>query len=50
MERNPDIRIGRDTATELESVNELIDNGFLVVSDEYRRWAEAEKENRVAPG
>jgi hypothetical protein len=48
-ERNPDIGIGRDTAMELESVNELIENGFLVVSDEYRRWAEAEKENRVAP-
>ena len=50
MERNPNIsRIGRDTAMELGSVNELIDNGFLVVSDEYRKWADAEKENRVAP-
>ncbi len=50
LERNPEIRIRQDTARELGSVNELIDDGFLVVSDEYRRLADAEKENKAAPG
>ncbi len=50
LERNPGgVRIRQDAAQELGSVNELIDNGFLVVSDEYRRWADAEKENGAAP-
>jgi len=31
-------------------VNELVDKGFLVVSDEYRRWAEAEKEGKATIG
>lgn len=49
LERNPGIRIRQDTARELGSVNELIDSGFLVVSDEYRRWAaDAGKENEAA--
>ena len=39
LERNPGIRIKQATARELGSVNELIDNGFLVVSEEYSRWA-----------
>jgi hypothetical protein len=47
--RNPIIRVRHDNARELGSVNELIDNGFLVVSDEYRRWADAEKEDKTAP-
>jgi hypothetical protein len=47
VEQNPDIKIKQATARELGSVNELIDNGFLVVSEEYRRWAGGvEKENR----
>jgi hypothetical protein len=48
LKRNPSIRLGQDTARELKSVNELVGNGFLVVSDEYRRWAEAEKEGKAA--
>jgi hypothetical protein len=47
LEWNPDVRIRQATARKLGSVNELIDNGFLVVSEEYRRWADAEKENRA---
>jgi glycosyltransferase involved in cell wall biosynthesis len=43
LQQNPDIRIRQVTARELGSVNELIDNEFLVVSDEYKRWADAEK-------
>ena len=48
VERNPGIRIRQATARELGSVNDLVDNRFLVVSEEYRKWAEAEKENRAA--
>jgi hypothetical protein len=49
VEQNPDIKIKQATARELGSVNELIDNGFLVVSEDYRRWASGvEKENRAA--
>jgi hypothetical protein len=42
LERNPGIRIKQATARELESVNDLVDNGFLVVSKEYRKWADRE--------
>jgi hypothetical protein len=48
LERNPAIEIRQDTGRELRSVNELIDNGFLVVSNEYRKWAEAEKKSKAA--
>ncbi len=48
LERNPDIKVWRDTAQELGSVNELIVNGFLVVSEEYWKWADAEKRARAA--
>ena len=48
VEQNPGIKIRQATARKLGSVNELIDNGFLVVSEEYKRWAGAEKEKRAA--
>jgi Glycosyl transferase family 2 len=49
VERNPDIRIRQDTARELGSVNQLIDEGFLVVSDEYKKWAKAQKRTKAVP-
>ena len=45
VEQNPGIRIRQATARELGSVNDLVDEGFLVVSEEYRKWAEADREN-----
>jgi len=48
VEQNPGIRIRQATARELGSVNDLVDDGFLVVSEEYRKWAEAERENSAA--
>ncbi|OGO06385.1 MAG: hypothetical protein A2Y73_07945 [Chloroflexi bacterium RBG_13_56_8] len=39
LEQNPALRVKRETARELRDVNELIDNGFLVVSQEYIDWA-----------
>lgn len=40
LRENPVLSIRRDTARRLKSVNELVDEGFLVVSESYRRWAE----------
>jgi hypothetical protein len=48
VEQNPSFKVRQATARELGSVNDLVDNGFLVVSEEYRNWAEAERENRAA--
>ena len=48
VEQNPGIKIRQATARELGSVNDLVDDGFLVVSEEYRKWAEAERETRAA--
>src|SRR5215216_2854281 len=35
LEKNPSLRIKGETARELRSVNELVENHFLVVSEEY---------------
>src|SRR5215218_222510 len=35
LERNPILQVKRETARELRSINELVENGFLVVSEEY---------------
>lgn len=47
LERNPDLSLRLDTARELGSVNELIDNGFLVVTDRYRTWVEQHERART---
>lgn len=38
LERIPHLQIKQDTSQKLSSVNELIDNGFLVVSQDYLDW------------
>src|SRR5215212_4844015 len=35
LERNPILQVKRETARELRSINELVENQFLVVSEEY---------------
>jgi hypothetical protein len=35
MDRNPTLQLKRETAREIKSVNDLVENGFLVVSEEY---------------
>src|SRR5215217_1641814 len=35
LESTPSLQVKRETARELRSVNELVENGFLVVSEEY---------------
>jgi len=36
----PDLCLERDTARELGRVDELVEQGFLVVTEQYRRWVE----------
>lgn len=36
----PDLCLRTDTAVELAGMDELVDSGFLVVSEQYRRWVE----------
>jgi hypothetical protein len=35
LDRNPTLRVKQESAREIESVNDLVENGFLVVSGEY---------------
>ena len=35
LDRNPTLQLKRESARELKSVNDLVENGFLVVSEEY---------------
>jgi len=48
LERNPETRIKQETAQELEHVNDLVDAQFLVVSEDYAAWMDAE-ERKSAP-
>jgi glycosyltransferase involved in cell wall biosynthesis len=43
LEQNPELRIKRETAQELESVNDLVDNQFLVISADYMAWVYSEE-------
>ena len=47
LEKNPELRIKRETAREIKSVNDLVENQFLVVSGDYMAWVDAEEEKRV---
>jgi hypothetical protein len=40
LEANPRLTLRRPSAQRFAGLQPLIDSGFLVVSDEYRRWAE----------
>ena len=42
LERNATLQIKRDTSKKLDNVNELVENGFLVVSEDYLEWADSE--------
>src|SRR5215217_4147369 len=35
LDKNPTLRVKRESARELKGVNDLVENGFLVVSEEY---------------
>src|SRR5215204_5744539 len=47
LEQNPELQIKQETARELNSVNDLVENQFLAVSGDYMVWVDAEEEMRV---
>jgi hypothetical protein len=48
LRKNPRLTLRQDTSQELESVNELLEEQFLVVSEDYVAWVDAE-EARTLP-
>ena len=49
LEKNPRLTLRQDTSKEIKSVNDLLEEQFLVVSDDYVNWVDAEEERRVVP-
>jgi hypothetical protein len=47
LDREPSLRIKQETSKECQSVNDLLEDGFLVVSGDYLRWVHAEENKRV---
>ncbi len=47
LDRNPSLQVKQETSKEIESVNDLLENQFLVVSDDYVSWVNAEEEKSV---
>ena len=50
LDANPALQLKRETARELKSVNDLLDDGFLVVSEEYMMLADYEEERKRDAG
>src|SRR5215217_4133338 len=51
LDKNPTLRVKRESARELKGVNDLVENGFLVVSEEYLMMVyEVEEERKGAGG
>jgi hypothetical protein len=47
LEKTPELLVKGKTSRELRDVNDLVENGFLVVSEEYMSWVDAEEEKRI---
>jgi hypothetical protein len=50
LEGNPSLRVKHETAREIEGVNDLLENGFVVVSKDYVSWVNAEEKRTFLPG
>src|SRR5215210_2261048 len=48
LERDPELRLKRETAAEISSVNDLLENRFLVVSEDYVNWVNSEEEENFS--
>jgi hypothetical protein len=46
LEGNPTLQVKGESAREIESVNDLVENGFLVVSEDYMELVYDEEEKR----
>ncbi len=49
IDRNPDLKIKQETSKEITSLNDLLEDGFLVVSEDYMSWVNVQEE-RVLRG
>src|SRR5215218_2912763 len=47
LEGNPTLRIKQETSKEIQGVNDLLENGFLSVSQDYVGWVNAEEEKSI---
>jgi len=50
LNENPDLTLRHDTSQEIQSVNDLLEEQLLVVSDDYVSWVNAEEKLRLLPG
>jgi hypothetical protein len=50
LHKNPTLQVKRESARELKGVNDLVENGFLVVSEEYMMMVYEEEERKSAGG
>src|SRR5918994_3252548 len=50
LNKNPALQMKRESARELKGVNDLVENGFLVVSEEYMMVVYEEEERKSAGG
>src|SRR5215217_2340120 len=50
LDKNPALKMKQETARELRGVNDLVENGFLVVSEEYLMRVYDEEERKGAGG
>src|SRR5215203_2830578 len=50
LDKNPTLQVKRESARELRGVNDLVENGFLVVSEEYLMSVYEEAERKGAGG
>jgi hypothetical protein len=46
LKESPDLSLKQRTARRFEGLGQLVEDGFLVVSPGYRRWAEARRGGR----
>src|SRR5215216_4045813 len=50
LDKNPALQMKRESARELRNVNDLVENGFLVVSEEYMMMVYQEEKRKSAGG
>jgi len=48
LDSNPNLQVKRETSRELKGVNDLLENRFLVVSDDYISWVNVEEKKSVS--
>ena len=47
LEKNPELQLKQESSRAIASVNDLLENGFLVSSEDYISWVNAEEEKNL---